>query len=176
MQEYRIDLTEVKLKKIYELGDNFAACNSKGETIDFTNYYMRKNGKAFFAISGEFHFSRMDDSRWEREIIKMKLGGINIVSTYVFWNHHEEEEGKFDFIHGRMINDNFCNGEVWQIGLKEHVDALQKDKLTIYITPLKEGAKVNADSAMAARFEQVDSKIACIDDIELQPVYDIKIF
>lgn len=103
MQEYRIDLTDVKPKKIYELGDNFAACNSKGETIDFTNYYMRKNGKAFFAISGEFHFSRMDDSRWEKEILKMKLGGINIVSTYVFWNHHEEEEGTFDFTGRRNL-------------------------------------------------------------------------
>lgn len=97
MKEYRINITDVTPKEIYELGNMFAARNSKGETIDFTNYYMRKNGEAFFGISGEFHFSRMDEARWEREILKMKLGGINIVSTYVFWNHHEEDEGIFDF-------------------------------------------------------------------------------
>lgn len=105
MKEYRINLKEVSPKKIYVLDDNFTAQNSKGESIDFTNYYMRKNGKPFFAISGEFHFSRMDESRWEREIIKMKLGGVNIVSTYVFWNHHEEDEGVFDFSGRRNLRE-----------------------------------------------------------------------
>lgn len=95
--EYRINIKDITPKEIYDIKGNLSASNSKGETIDFTNYYMKKNGKPFFAISGEFHFSRMDDSRWEKEIIKMKLGGINIVSTYVFWNHHEEDEGIFDF-------------------------------------------------------------------------------
>ncbi len=48
-------------------------------------------------MSGEFHCSRMEPGRWEDELIKMKLGGVNIVATYGFWNHHEEEEGCFDF-------------------------------------------------------------------------------
>lgn len=48
------------------------------------------------------------------------------------------------FIHGRMINDDFCNQRVWQIGLKEHIDALRDEKTTIYITPQKEGV---ADSS-----------------------------
>lgn len=39
----------------------------------------------------------MSEDRWEDELIKMKMGGVNIVATYVFWIHHEEEEGKFDF-------------------------------------------------------------------------------
>ena len=39
----------------------------------------------------------MMPERWEDELIKMKLCGLNIVSTYVLWNHHEEEEGVFDF-------------------------------------------------------------------------------
>ena len=92
-----IDLNGYKSAGLYSLGEDFSGSSSNGEVISFNNYYMEKNGKPFFAVSGEFHYSRMDDSRWEDEIIKMRLGGINIVSTYLFWNHIEEEEGVFDF-------------------------------------------------------------------------------
>ncbi|MGE5614304.1 MAG: beta-galactosidase [Bacillota bacterium] len=51
----------------------------------------------FFGISGEFRFSRCYEWQWEDEIIKMKMSGINIVSTYIFWNHHEEEQGIFEW-------------------------------------------------------------------------------
>lgn len=68
-----------------------------GETIDFTNYYMRHNGKPFFAASGEMHFSRIDPRFWEDEIIKLKMGGITMVSTYLFWIHHEEVKGVFNW-------------------------------------------------------------------------------
>ena len=27
----------------------------------------------------------------------MKAGGVDIISTYVFWNHHEEMEGEYNF-------------------------------------------------------------------------------
>jgi hypothetical protein len=71
--------------------------------ISFTNYYMEKDGKPFIGISGEFHFSRYDWQKWEDEIIKMKLGGINIVATYLMWNHHEEIRGEFDWTENRNL-------------------------------------------------------------------------
>ena len=46
---------------------------------------------------GEFQYSRYPASEWEQEILKMKAGGVTIVSTYVFWIHHEEIEGHFDW-------------------------------------------------------------------------------
>ncbi len=94
---YQLSLEHVKPKKIYPLGENFRGKNKNGEELSFTNYYMQKNGVPFFGVSGEFHFSRMSQARWEDELIKMKMGGVNVVSTYVFWIHHEEEEGCFDF-------------------------------------------------------------------------------
>lgn len=94
---YELNLKNVKEKNIYLLDNNFKGKNKNGTEISFTNYFMQKNGEPFYGISGEFHFSRMEDRRWEDEIIKMKLGGINVISTYIFWNHHEEEEGIFDF-------------------------------------------------------------------------------
>lgn len=94
---YLLNIEDFKEKDIWDLGKEFAGKSKDGEEISFTNYYMCKNGHPFFGISGEFHFSRMDDSYWEDEIIKMKMCGINVIATYVFWNHHEEEEGNFDF-------------------------------------------------------------------------------
>lgn len=94
---YEIDLRNLKEKRIYSLGKDFQGRNESGEELSFTNYYMLKNGSPFFGISGEFHYSRMSDTRWEDELIKMKMCGINVVATYVFWIHHEEEEGIFRF-------------------------------------------------------------------------------
>lgn len=46
---------------------------------------------------GEFHFSRYPDAEWEEEILKMKAAGVQIVSSYIFWNHIEEVKGVFDW-------------------------------------------------------------------------------
>jgi hypothetical protein len=92
-----INLKNVKPKTIYELSHKFYGKDPNGEELAFTNYYMKINNEPFFAISGEFHFSRCADEFWEDELIKMKMAGINIISSYVFWIHHEETEGMFDF-------------------------------------------------------------------------------
>lgn len=94
---YELNLKCLKEKNIYPLGEDFRGDNPSGEEISFTNFYMMKNGKPYFGVSGEFHYSRMSDSRWEDEIIKMKMCGINVMVTYAFWIHHEEEEGAFRF-------------------------------------------------------------------------------
>ena len=52
---------------------------------------------------GEFHFSRYPENEWREELLKMKAGGIDIVSTYVFWIHHEEVEGQFDWSGSRNL-------------------------------------------------------------------------
>jgi hypothetical protein len=93
----KISIKDYKKKDIYPLGEEFQGSNPTGEQIGFTNYYMTKNQTPFYGISGEFHFSRCHESRWEDEIIKMKMCKINIIATYIFWIHHEEEEGIFDF-------------------------------------------------------------------------------
>src|SRR3954447_13841363 len=64
-------------------------------TVDGTCMYV--DGKPWLAVMGEFHYSRYPQEEWRDEILKMKAGGINIVSCYVFWIHHEESEGQFDW-------------------------------------------------------------------------------
>ncbi|MDO5327842.1 MAG: beta-galactosidase [Clostridia bacterium] len=94
---YQIDLRSVQPKKVYSLGEKFSGKNPAGKEIGFTNYYMTVDGSPFFGISGEMHFARVAPDQWEDAVVKMKCGGINIISTYVFWNVHEEEEGVFRF-------------------------------------------------------------------------------
>lgn len=93
----QINLKNITSKNIYQLSDKFYGKSASGEELSFTNYFMQMNGKPFFGISGEFHYARVDENEWEDELIKMKMCGINIISTYIFWIHHEEEEGKFRF-------------------------------------------------------------------------------
>ena len=79
------------------------------------------------------------------------------------------------FINGRMINDNFSNGAVWEIGLKDFAEELANSCITVYITPLKEGVNVNVDSAMAARREEVDTFISKLHEVKVVPVYQIEL-
>jgi len=69
------------------------AVNPKGETLGLNSQSLLLNGKPWMPVMGEFHYSRTPESEWRDELLKMKAGGIDIVATYVFWNHHEEEEG-----------------------------------------------------------------------------------
>ncbi|MGH2345535.1 MAG: beta-galactosidase, partial [Chloroflexota bacterium] len=68
-----------------------------GRSIAVTNYYIELDGKPALPVMGEFHFSRFPHRYWEDALRAIKAGGIDIVSTYVFWIHHEEREGVFEW-------------------------------------------------------------------------------
>lgn len=68
-----------------------------GHTLSVNDRYLMRDGEPWFPVMGEFHYSRYPENRWEKEILKMKAGGIQIVSTYIFWIHHEEIEGQYDW-------------------------------------------------------------------------------
>ena len=77
--------------------DEGSATNPAGVTIGLNSRYLTWNGEPWLPVMGEFHFSRFPRAQWEEEILKMKASGVNIVSTYVIWIHHEEVKGKFDW-------------------------------------------------------------------------------
>lgn len=56
-----------------------------------------KDGKPFFLISGEIHYFRLEPKLWEKHLRLLKQTGANTTSTYIPWDWHEYEEGKFDF-------------------------------------------------------------------------------
>lgn len=71
--------------------------DKQGNLYEVTNQALMKNGVPLLPIMGEFHFSRWMPSEWEEALLKMRAGGVNIVATYVFWIHHEERKGEWDF-------------------------------------------------------------------------------
>lgn len=68
-----------------------------GRVISANRRYLTLDNKPWFPVMGEFHYSRYPESGWEPELLKMKAAGIDVISTYVFWIHHEEIEGQFDW-------------------------------------------------------------------------------
>ncbi len=59
------------------------------------NFYM--DGKPVKIISGAFHYFRTVPEYWRDRLEKLKNLGCNTVETYVPWNLHEREKGKFCF-------------------------------------------------------------------------------
>ena len=127
------------------LGDEFhmgAAKNPAGESLTFDNRSLQLNGKAWSPVMGEFHYTRYPAAEWREELLKMKAGGISIVATYVFWIHHEEIEGGWNWSDRHNLREfvqtagsvglkvivrcgPWCHGEVRNGGLPEWL--LHKD-------------------------------------------------
>ena len=86
-----------------------------GDRLDVTSKCLRLNGRALIPVMGEMHYSRVPRDEWAKSLVTMKAGGVSIVSTYVFWNHHEWKEGEWDFSGNRDLSAFL--GEVKKAGL-----------------------------------------------------------
>lgn len=68
---------------------------ARGQSVSANSLYLMRNGTPFIPVMGEFHYCRYPNAQWREQLLKLKAGGVNIVSTYVFWNIHEPSEGRF---------------------------------------------------------------------------------
>lgn len=113
-----------------------SACGPDGEVLGATNRFLTRDGSPWIPVAGEIHYSRLAADRWDVELAKMAAAGIDVVSTYVFWNYHEEGEGEWDFSGNRNVRrfvelcaqhglyvivrlGPFCHGEVRNGGLPD---------------------------------------------------------
>ena len=64
-------------------------------TYDKNGFYL--NGEKFFLVSGDIHYFRIYPTEWHRHFKLAKDFGLTAIQTYVPWNLHEPEKGKFDF-------------------------------------------------------------------------------
>lgn len=76
---------------------DMGSSSGRGGSLVVTSRYLELDGHPWLPVMGEFHYSRYPDDEWELELAKMRAGGIDIVASYVFWNHHEDPEGVFDW-------------------------------------------------------------------------------
>lgn len=107
--------------------------------------YFTKDGKPYTVVAGELHFSRLPHARWRETLLKMRDCGINAVSTYVFWNYHEEIKGQFNFSGDKDIAaflqickdikmpcilriGPWCHGEVIRGGFPKRINKMAKKR------------------------------------------------
>ena len=55
------------------------------------------NGQPFVVKAAELHYPRIPRPYWDQRIKMCKALGMNTICLYVFWNIHEQQEGKYDF-------------------------------------------------------------------------------
>lgn len=112
--------------------------NPRGSTVLVDSKGIVIDGQPVIPVMGEIHYSRVPQADWERELMKMKSGGITVAATYIFWNHHEAREGEFDWSGNRNLRafirtcgkvgldvvirvGPFCHGEVYLGGFPEWI-------------------------------------------------------
>ncbi len=122
---------------LYQMGTSTAP---GGGTLTADGRSLVLNGRPWTPVMGEFHYTRYPESEWREELLKMKAGGIDILATYVFWIHHEEVEGQWEWTANKNLHDfvktagevglkvivrcgPWCHGEVRNGGLPDWVVA-----------------------------------------------------
>jgi len=127
----------------FKLGSNK---NPAGHEISLNSRSLLFDGQPWFPVMGEMHYARVPQAEWREELLKMKAGGVDIVASYVFWIHHEEIQGQWDWSGQRDLNKflqtcndvglkalvrcgPWCHGEVRNGGLPDWVVAHKDWKL-----------------------------------------------
>lgn len=66
-------------------------------TFHFSGPTFYYNDQPTRIISGAIHYFRIVPEYWRDRLLKLKACGCNTVETYVAWNLHEPQKGKFCF-------------------------------------------------------------------------------
>ena len=83
--------SQYKPSKILRGHLNLGGSSPSGGSILVNSLYLERDGKPWIGVMGEYHYSRDSRENWAAELEKIRDGGVNIISTYIFWNYHEEE-------------------------------------------------------------------------------------
>jgi hypothetical protein len=116
-----------------------------GHTLTLDSRSLLRDGQPWLLISGEFHFARCPASEWRDELLKIKAGGVSMIASYIFWIHHEEVEGTWDWTGQRDLRKfletcqevglnvllrigPWCHGEVRNGGFPNWLQKMGDDK------------------------------------------------
>ena len=122
-------------KGVFHFG---TAVNPRGETFYVDSRGILLNGEPILPVMGEIHYARVPQKDWRREIRKMKAGGVTIVASYIFWIHHEEHQGEWNWRGNRNLGEfvricgeegmmvvlrvgPFCHGECYNGGIPDWI-------------------------------------------------------
>ena len=134
---YGLDLSKLRPLDL-TIKTNWGGVNPAGDRLAANAEYLERNGKPWIMVAGEMHPARYPSGQWEEQIMKMKAGGLNTISAYIFPSMHEEDEGVFTWTgqrdirhfvelcakHGMYVSlrvGPFCNGECINGGLPQYL-------------------------------------------------------
>ncbi|VDN55973.1 unnamed protein product [Dracunculus medinensis] len=66
----------------------------KRENRNMAGFKMRQGGTTQY-ISASIHYFRIHPDYWEDRLKRIRAAGLNAIQTYVPWNFHEPEKGKY---------------------------------------------------------------------------------
>ncbi|KDP29227.1 hypothetical protein JCGZ_16616 [Jatropha curcas] len=69
----------------------FLSLISHSFAVTYDNRAIIINGDRKIIISGSIYYPRSTPGMWPKLIKQAKLGGLNAIETYVFWNAHEPQ-------------------------------------------------------------------------------------
>ncbi|NCT83489.1 MAG: glycoside hydrolase family 35 [Comamonadaceae bacterium] len=79
------------------------ARSPQGHTLAANSQYLLRDGQPWLPVMGEYHYSRAPAEQWNAQLRLMKAAGIDIVASYVFWNHHQQQPGAFNWAGNRDL-------------------------------------------------------------------------
>ncbi|EAR92719.1 glycosyl hydrolase family 35 protein (macronuclear) [Tetrahymena thermophila SB210] len=89
------------------------------QTFELKDQQFLLNGQPLYVAAGEIHYSRVPSQYWRTRVQTIKALGLNTLSVYIMWNHHEVAPGVFDFSSPDRNLRNFL-----QIALEEQMYVL----------------------------------------------------
>ncbi|WP_140986364.1 beta-galactosidase [Asticcacaulis tiandongensis] len=120
-ETYRVDAAtppEAPREGLLNLGSNTAP---DGRVLSVNNRYLMLNNQPVLPVMGEFHYTRFPEAYWEEQLLKMKAAGVNVIATYVIWQHHQEQPDSFNWSGNR--------------DLRRFIQLAQKHDLYVYLRP-----------------------------------------
>ncbi len=94
--DYSLDLSQGE-KRTPDSWMKQGGTNPQGEEVGVNSLYWTRDSKPWTPVMGEFHFFRYPADLWEEELLKMKAGGVSIVSSCVYWGYAESSPGKWNW-------------------------------------------------------------------------------
>lgn len=93
-----VDISVPAQTRVVESGYlNLGHYQAPGRSLLVNNVSLVLDGKPWMPVMAEFHYSRYPQTEWEAELRKMRAGGVDIVASYLIWNHHEAQQGQYQW-------------------------------------------------------------------------------
>ncbi len=68
-----------------------------GQVLAVNDRYLTLAGKPWIPVMGEMHYAREPEADWDADLARLKVAGVDVVSTYILWIYHEEVQGQWDW-------------------------------------------------------------------------------